>query len=198
MRFPDNLEAVCELSPDYVGFIFYPRSKRFVDVRTDQDLFRIPGPGIKKVGVFVDEDIHRIMHIYETCELSLVQLHGNETVDECRELKEAGIPLLKAFDPSASQALLNDFEPFIDYYLFDTPGPGKGGSGRKFDWTLLDGLNLPHPFFLGGGIAPSDAGVVEEVKNEAFLAVDVNSRFELSPGRKDIQALSTFIKQIRK
>lgn len=195
MRIPENLEKVCALGPDYVGYIFYPGSKRFVGNKPDPALFRLPPPSIIKVGVFVNEQISRIKELQKEHKLDMVQLHGNESATYCRELLDAGIQVIKALNPDSSWEEYADAVPF---FLFDTPDPGWGGTGKKFDWNLITKRSIPRPFLLSGGIGPEDAGVVRELEHENFRGIDINSQFELSPGEKDIQRLKRFITEIRK
>ena len=196
---PGNIEEVCTLGPDFVGYIFYPGSKRFVGTTPDPAIFRIPQPEIAKVGVFVDEDISRVKQIYSQCQLDLVQLHGNESPQYCRILKDEGIAVIKAFKPDSVQGIrsIENYPDGMRYILFDTPGKELGGTGQKFDWDLLDGLSLPFPFLLSGGIGPEDGESIRNIEHEALFGVDVNSRFELSPGMKDIIPLEKFMKEIR-
>jgi len=196
---PGNIEEVCALGPDFVGYIFYPGSKRFVGTKPDPAIFRIPQPEIAKVGVFVDEDISRVKQIYSQCQLDLVQLHGNESPQYCRILKDEGIGVIKAFKPDSVQGIrsIENYPDGMRYILFDTPGSELGGTGQKFDWDLLDGLSLPFPFLLSGGIGPEDGESIRKIEHEALFGVDVNSRFELSPGMKDIIPLEKFMKEIR-
>jgi phosphoribosylanthranilate isomerase len=196
---PGNIEEVCTLGPDFVGYIFYPGSKRFVGTTPDPVIFRIPQPEIAKVGVFVDEDISRVKQIYSQCQLDLVQLHGNESPQYCRILKDEGIAVIKAFKPDSVQGIrsIENYPDGMRYILFDTPGKELGGTGQKFDWDLLDGLSLPFPFLLSGGIGPEDGESIRKIEHEALFGVDVNSRFELSPGMKDIIPLEKFMKEIR-
>ena len=198
MRDPLNLEELCALGPDLVGFIFYPPSKRFVGKDPDPALFRIPGPAIKKVGVFVDEDLRLVRKHVELYDLDAVQLHGNESVEYCRQLFQEGLELIKVLDPHAADAVFKKYNPVVDYVLFDSAGTGSGGTGRKFNWELL--RDLPHelPFFLSGGIGPDDAGPVRSLDLKGLAGVDVNSRFELAPGIKDIRLLKEFFTEIRK
>ena len=207
MRFPENLEEVCSLGPDYVGFIFYEGSKRFVGHKPDPVLFEIPKEGIKKVGVFVNEELARVRQVFKDFQLELVQLHGSESPEYCKTLMEAGIPVIKAFDPEfilrdnpakGDAYRIEEYEEVVQFLLFDTPGPGYGGTGQKFDWHLIKGNSISLPFLLSGGIGPEDVAAVRDVNHESYLGVDVNSRFELSPGLKNIQRLKDFIREIRK
>ena len=198
MRDPLNLEQVCSLLPEYVGFIFYPRSKRFVGIHPDPALFCIPGPAIKKVGVFVDEELEQVRKTIGLYGLEAVQLHGSESVDYCRQLSGEPVEVIKVLDPHGSIPELEEYLEVADYFLFDSAGAGKGGTGQKFDWKLLG--NLPHsaPFLLSGGIGPGDAGHIRSLDLQGLMGVDINSRFELSPGIKNIERLREFVIEIRK
>lgn len=193
MRDPENLELLCSLGPDYVGFIFYSESKRYVGHRPDPLLFNLVPPGIQKVGVFVNEQLDAIIKRFEEHGLDLVQLHGHESPEFCRELTDAGIPLIKALAPDSS---LFDYAGVVQFFLFDTPAATWGGTGKKFDWDLLKGRSIPVPFLMSGGIGPRDVEAIRQIRQENFVGVDVNSRFELSPGLKDIGQLERFMKEL--
>jgi phosphoribosylanthranilate isomerase len=195
---PWNLEQVCALEPDFVGFIFYPGSKRFVGESPDPALFQIPGPGIRKVGVFVNESVSSVKEAFGSKHLHMVQLHGDESPDYCRTLSKEGIPVVKALDVQTDLALLEEYREQVDYFLFDTKGPGYGGTGQKFDWDLLRKIPSGLPFLLGGGIGPGDAGAVLDMDHGGLLGVDLNSLFEVSPGIKDVGMLRDFMVKIKK
>ena len=196
MREPKNLEKLCSIGPDFVGYIFYPKSKRFVGIRPDAALFKIPPADILKVGVFVNEEIDRVKQMVEEHQLDLVQLHGNETPEYCGMLKGHGIQVIKALSPGGSDT--ETYAEVVQTLLFDTPGPGWGGTGRKFDWSLLKQQNVALPYILSGGIGPEDARAIRELNQKKLLGIDLNSRFELSPGVKDIGLLKDFFIELRK
>lgn len=198
MRDTQNLEQVCELAPDFVGFIFYPRSKRFVGSSPDPALFEIPGPEIKKVGVFVNEEVSLVRKAIEVYGLDVVQLHGGESVDYCRNMAGETVKVVKALDPHKQRSGIEKYRGVVDCFLFDSAGEGYGGTGQKFDWKLLEHLTVPAPYLLSGGIGPGDAVALRTIDLEGLIGIDINSRFELSPGRKDIQRLKEFIIEIRK
>jgi phosphoribosylanthranilate isomerase len=198
MRDPENLEQLCDLAPEFVGFIFYPHSKRFVGTNPDPALFHIPGPEIKKVGVFVNQEISQVKRVIEDYRLDIVQLHGGESVDYCLELAGEKVEVIKTLDPHEQSSGIFRYRGVADCYLFDSVGEGYGGTGQKFDWTLLKHLNVSAPFLLSGGIGPGDAEVLRKIDLLGMIGIDINSRFELSPGQKDIQKLKKFISEIRK
>jgi len=198
MRDPLNLEQVCALVPEFVGFIFYPRSRRFVGMHPDPMLFEIPGPAIKKVGVFVDEELSEVRKAIELYGLDAVQLHGGENASYCRQLSGEAVEVFKALEPHAPHSELEKYLEVVDHLLFDSAASGKGGTGQKFDWKLLEDLPLSASFLLSGGIGPRDAGLIRTLDLQGLMGVDVNSRFELSPGLKDIESLKEFVIEIRK
>ena len=129
-----------------------------------------------------------------------MQLHGNESPEMCRELNASGIKVIKSFGISESFnfEVLNRYLPSCEFFLFDTPSAGFGGSGFRFNWEILKKYDLGHPFLLSGGISPEDAGRIRELSFLSFTGVDINSRFETEPGLKDIQLLKNFITIIRR
>lgn len=200
MLHPENIEKVCSLEPDFVGYIFYRESKRYVGKKPDPAIFRIPPQGTEKVGVFVNEKISVVKRIFESCRLDLVQLHGNETPEYCTSLVESGIPVIKSIDPGSviGKGSIADYADLVRYFLFDTPGEGYGGTGQKFNWDLLDRFSITSPFILSGGIGPGDGAAIGEIGHDWLFGIDVNSRFELFPGMKDVKQLGGFIKEIKK
>lgn len=207
MREPENLEQLCSIGPDYVGYIFYPKSKRFVGVSPDPALFKIPPADISKVGVFVNEEMDPLIQMVEEHHLDLVQLHGNESPEYCKKLKSLGIRIIKAISPGGGasgsklkplDAANEDYKGVVQTLLYDTPGPGWGGSGLKFDWSLLNEQDVTFPYILSGGIGPEDAKAIRELELKNLQGIDLNSRFELSPGVKDIGLLKEFFISLRK
>jgi len=198
MRNPSNIKELVELRPDYIGFIFYPKSKRFIgDQISDEILSMIP-VYIQKVGVFVDEPFDRLLEKFRSNQLDLAQLHGSEIPAYCERLKILGIPLIKVFSISNDFdfELVKPYDPWCDYFLFDTASELPGGSGIKFDWEKLDQYSGEKPFFLSGGIKPTDAKNIKNLSNRQLHAIDVNSGFELEPGLKDIPKLKVFIEEV--
>jgi phosphoribosylanthranilate isomerase len=196
---PSNVKEIAEVMPDFMGFIFYSLSPRFVGNVPEKELFRQVHSGIKRVGVFVNENNRKILQISGHTGLDMIQLHGNESPVTCFQLKSSGLTIIKAFkiDKDFSFSFLNQYMPACDYFLFDTKSDIPGGSGRKFDWKKLQDYSLDKSFFLSGGIGPEDAERVKSLENRGFYAIDVNSRFETAPGIKDIEQIKGFIKAIK-
>lgn len=192
MKFPDNIAEAVALEPDYLGFIFFPESKRFVE-DLDAELVRNIPETIKTTGVFVDEKLEIVKGKISDFQLKAVQLHGNESAAYCKELQKV-TEVIKAFgiDESFDFDRLDDYYDSVDYYLFDTKTPEHGGSGESFSWRLLEKYQLVKPFFISGGVGLDNAADLSRVNDERLYAVDVNSRFETSPGLKDIDQLTDF------
>jgi len=199
MRDQANLKAVCQAKPDFTGFIFYAKSKRYVGEEPDLALFASVAPGIRKVGVFVNESAVRVAQVCHANGLDAAQLHGDESSACCAELKRAGFMVLKAFSVGNTFdfSMLKPYESVVDYFLFDTKGKLPGGTGLKFDWSILQQYQGNVPFFLSGGIGPDDADAILNLSHPCLAGVDVNSGFELSPGIKDDRLVAGFIRQIR-
>lgn len=200
MRDTLNIQQLYELNPDYMGMIFWKPSKRYVNSTIPQ-----PTNGkTKLVGVFVDEGIENIIDIVKKYHLSAVQLHSNESVEFCKELRnefakqELDIEIIKAFSVGESFDFkpLKAYEAFCDYFLFDTKGELPGGTGKSFSWKLLSAYKLQTPYFLSGGISENHIDDLNAFfKSEASthcVAIDINSKFELNPSLKDIEQLKRF------
>jgi phosphoribosylanthranilate isomerase len=196
---PLNVKEIAETKPDYIGFIFFCGSPRYVGEEPEMALFNNVSPGIKKTGVFLNEDNYKILDVSMATGLDMIQLHGNESPESCLQLKTSGLLISKAFNIGMNFRFENliPYMPVCDYFLFDTKSEKPGGSGRKFNWEKLKEYTLDKPFFLSGGIGPEDAGVIKAIENRGFFGVDVNSRFENTPGIKDITLVKTFIKSLK-
>lgn len=196
MRDAQNIRELEVLKPDFMGFIFYPKSPRYV-----ADSFNIPqlSENIEKVGVFVNETIENVLEFAEKFQLNYVQLHSHESPDYCKEIKQNGLKILKAFsvDDNSDFEQLKAFENVVDYFLFDTKGEGYGGHGTAFNWNILDKYTLNVPFFIAGGVSNDNIGLLLKYSHPMFRGVDVNSKYEISPGLKDIQALKKLFSKIR-
>jgi phosphoribosylanthranilate isomerase len=209
MKYPDNLQEVAALSPDYLGFIFYPKSKRYVlegqedislhtpDILQEMDQL---SPGIRKVGVFVNEEIRHVVRIATLTDIRYLQLHGDESAEYCEQLKMLDFTIIKAFgiDENFDFTILNEYTDYVDYFLFDTKTPDYGGSGRRFDWSLLRQYNSQIPVFLSGGLDVEDIATIHDLLNVVPVhALDFNSKLEIEPGRKDVEKCREVIEQVR-
>jgi|TARA_B110000305_G_C19450147_1_gene647404 phosphoribosylanthranilate isomerase len=221
MRQAQNLKDLTALNPDYIGFIFYDKSKRFVaefpQVCIDKS--------IQKVGVFVNETIETVIGIVKKHQLNAVQLHGDESVGYCEELKRivAGKRSLSGVETSRSESnvivtplnhqleiikafsvnehfdfsVTKAYEPFCDLFLFDTKGKEYGGNGVKYDWRILENYKGEILFLLSGGISAADADAIKEFGHNKCIGLDLNSGFEDVPGVKNIGKLKTFFKEVK-
>jgi phosphoribosylanthranilate isomerase len=207
MKNPQNIKDIAALNPDYLGFIFYEKSKRYVgegfDVATINHLpTEISGQakGIKKVGVFVNASLEYVLAKVEKYGLDLVQLHGEESVDVCINIQKMNLNLkiIKVFSIGETFDFqqLEPYKPHCDYFLFDTKGKEKGGNGFAFNWDVLKDYDNEKPFFLSGGLSLEN---IEEVKNLGglnVLAIDVNSGFEIEAGLKSVEKVKKLIELI--
>ena len=191
MRDAVNIREVEALGIDLMGFIFWPKSSRFVVKRPDYLPIRC-----KRVGVFVDEDTERVCRIAEDYMLDYIQLHGHERPEYCSSLQ--GRHIIKAFNISTADDLAQTlpYEGLVDYFLFDTKGKSVGGNGEKFDWRVLDHYDGSTPFILSGGIGPEDRVSIENFHHPRCVGIDLNSRFEKKKKKKDIKKLKTFIESL--
>ena len=206
MRDAENIREVEALGIDMMGFIFYPKSSRYVSERQEY----LPTK-CKRVGVFVDEDIENIKKITDDYALDFIQLHGHESPEQISHLSKATgrrdsgnlltshLSIIKAFN-IATKENLDETAPYaglVDYLLFDTKGPSVGGNGEKFDWSVLSNYEGETPFLLSGGIGPDDAERISSFHHPKCAGIDLNSKFEYAPALKDIDKLKEFIKKIR-
>jgi len=182
-----------------MGLIFYPKSKWFVGYEPLKQVLEVVPESVKKVGVFVDETQENVLEIVKNWSLDVVQLHGNETPDYCRQLKTLGITVFKAFsvDGQFDFDSLNTYSGVCDYFLFDTKGKLPGGTGQKFNWQLLENYTGEVPFFLSGGIGSEDLEAVLKFHHPQLFGIDINSGFEISPALKDVEKVYEFIKKVR-
>lgn len=199
MKYADNIQAVAGLNPDYLGFIFYEKSPRYAIHDLNAIQLSTISENIQTVGVFVNEEFNAIKQICREFQISTVQLHGDESPEFCKKLKNAGFTVVKAFgiNENFDFGNLQIYVDCCDFFLFDTKTSEHGGSGKKFKWDLLNRYHLKLPFFLSGGISLDDLDEIKKIKSEYLCAIDVNSRFETEVGLKDVTMLNLFIKQIR-
>lgn len=217
MRDADNVRAVAALDIDFLGFIFYPKSPRYTPkaipeteliadtattARRNDMVMRKP----QRVGVFVDETPQAIIAHIHNDQLDYVQLHGHELPEMIDHLKRAvisdnhhSLKVIKAFSISKPDDLLQTkaYEGIADLFLFDTPTESYGGSGKKFDWQMLQAYDGHTPFLLSGGIGPEDIDRIHKFEHPQCIGIDLNSRFETAPGIKDVEALRRFTEKLR-
>ncbi|MGN6638665.1 MAG: phosphoribosylanthranilate isomerase [Mucilaginibacter sp.] len=194
MKYPDNIAEVAGLEPDYLGFICYPQSPRFIN-----DLQAINTPKtILRTGVFVNESADKVEELIETYQFNAIQLHGEESPDFC-ELFKNKVIVIKAFgiDENFDFEQLEAYEGKADLFLFDTKTNKHGGSGLTFDWTLLNQYKLDTPFLLSGGLSLENLKEVKNIDHPQFYGVDLNSKFETGPGLKDINKLKKAFEILR-
>ena len=195
MRELENISALSELDPNYIGFIFWSESSRFVDKKTPP-----LDKKIIKTGVFVDATFDYILTKIKDHQLNAVQLHGQESCSYCKVIKNYGLKVIKSFSIKNTFDFntLEDYENSCDYYLFDTKGKLPGGNGFTFDWKILNEYPSQKPFFLSGGIGVDNLNEIKKlVKTKLPIhAIDVNSKFETAPGNKNIELLKKFKKEI--
>lgn len=199
MRDPKNITETASAQPDFMGFIFYPESKRFAGFDAQPKILGAIDESICKVGVFVNEEVKRVFKISQNWQLGAIQLHGLESPETCRQIQKSGIPVIKAFsvDESFNCDPLRTYQNCCDYFLFDTKGQLPGGTGQKFNWQLLEKYKLDVPFFLSGGIGPGDIENIREFRHPQLFGIDINSGFETSPGVKDAKKVTIFINEVR-
>lgn len=198
MKYPDNIVELGTLLPDYMGFIFWDKSSRYFNGQIPE----LP-KSIKKTGVFVNETVENVVQKVLQYDLQAVQLHGEESVAFCAELRKSllkNIEIIKVFSilDTFDFAVLEPFELVCDYFLFDTKGKLPGGNGTTFDWKVLQQYPSSKPFFLSGGIGPEELEAVSEIlkTNLPVHAIDVNSKFEIEPGLKNITLCNDAIHHI--
>jgi len=197
----EQLLKLPETGATFAGLIFYPKSPRYVLRQMTTSQIKKEN-NVNKVGVFVNASVEEVLHMVDECRLHMVQLHGDETPRYCEKIADY-ISVVKAFRISDSDNIgwrIKDYMEVCDMFMFDTEGAGYGGTGKKFDWGKLHEVAVGKPYFLSGGIEPAD---VEKLKSfsllpeaKALFAIDINSRFEILPGVKDMEQIKKFIQQL--
>ncbi|NLF25673.1 MAG: phosphoribosylanthranilate isomerase [Deltaproteobacteria bacterium] len=204
LRDPQNIDDISRLQPDFVGFIFYEASPRFVGLRLNTAQLRNFDARVKKVGVFVNQSIEYIIDKKDVYFLDVVQLHGDEGPEFCRDLSREvpDLPVIKAFGvgPGFDLSELSAYESYCSWFLFDTQSAGFGGSGEAFDWDILKSYQGNNPFFVSGGMGREN---IREVLGclrgcEKFYGVDFNSKVEVRPGLKSISLVQEVMAEVRK
>jgi phosphoribosylanthranilate isomerase len=197
-------EQVCKLAAmgvSFAGFIFYPKSPRYVFKNMTTNQIRKEN-SINKVGVFVNATIEEVLHMVDECRLHMVQLHGDESPKFCEKISDY-VSVVKAFrlsDNDSVEWMTRPYMDVCDMFMFDTLGAGYGGTGKKFDWTVLKNVSIGKPYFLSGGIEPGDEERLKDFTTEpaakALFSFDINSKFESSPGVKDMEKVKAFCKNL--
>ena len=197
----DQVDELADMGVTFAGFIFYPKSPRYVFRHLTSTQIKKEN-NINKVGVFVNASIEEVLLMVNECRLHMVQLHGDESPKYCEKIADY-VSVVKAFRLSDNDSIDWMIKPYMevcDMFMFDTMGVGYGGTGKKFDWNLLKGSAIGKPFFLSGGIQPDDTAQLKifekEPEAKALFAVDINSKFEVSPGIKDMAKIRTFVKEL--
>ena len=197
--------ALEAMGVDFIGFIFYPSSKRYVFNKLNAvDLKNFNSPHTRKVGVFVNEPVESIVQMVINTGLDMIQLHGDEEPEYYIQLREKlleasleQVDLIKVFRVGDKMPQLDPFNDIADFYLFDTDSKLYGGTGAHFNWELLKGNTIGKAYFLSGGIGPNDLGGIEVMKQtkagKDLFALDINSQFEIAPGIKNIEKIKSFI-----
>ncbi len=198
---PDQIQELISMKVDFLGFIFYEKSPRYVlNHLSLEEISNFEHRG--KVGVFVNEEVDIIIKIVQHANLNFVQLHGDESNDFITELRQKLNPevgIIKAIrignidsdnKDKIAQTLSSNLQP-ITYYLFDTDSKAFGGTGKQFDWNILNEFEIPLPYFLSGGISEENIGNIDTLKQQPF-ALDINSKFETEPGNKNIDSIKKF------
>lgn len=203
MTIPEQVSALEEMGVDLAGFIFYPKSPRFIGRKITPEKMRRIGGRIAKVGVFVNMPFDEIMRTIDDYRLDMVQLHGDESPVFCEKVSNY-ISVIKVFRMSDNDPvdwISHSFEESADMFMYDTLGSGYGGTGKKFDWNQLKSKKLNKPYFLSGGIEPGDGEKLNafagEEAGKKLFAVDINSRFELNPGVKDLEMVKAFLEIVK-
>ena len=201
MKFPENIQEIAALQPDYLGFIFYDQSKRYVldeNKEAFSDFIFKGDLRIQKVGVFVNDEIKNIIRIATEYDINIIQLHGDETPEFCENLQLLDFKIIKAFgiNEDFDFSVLGEYSEVCDYFLFDTKSKEYGGTGHHFDWNLLKQYNNAKPIFLSGGLEIQDIPTIHYLLKDINIhALDFNSKLEKNYGLKDVVKCKEVIKQ---
>lgn len=194
----EDIRALFGAGINMMGFIFYPKSPRYLKEAWNSTWLEEFPQAIKKVGVFVNEGLETILAKARTFKLDAIQLHGQEAPGYCAEIKKTGLQTIKAF--RVNERFLfqeaENYQDVADWFLFDAFTKQYGGSGKKFNWEKLESYTLDTPFLLSGGIGPGDGKRIREINHPAFAGIDLNSQFETAPGIKDTGRVKEFIKTL--
>ena len=216
MRDAQNIREVSQLGVDMIGMVFYPKSPRYVEMQSShagiipdyvkEDINIKSAKSPARVGVFVDDMVQNIVTRVVNYHLDYVQLHGNEPREMCENLRltldpdiRPGIKIIKAISVSDASDIqkYKEYVGAVDLFLFDTKCKTVGGSGQQFDWQVLDQYDGEVPFLLSGGIGPEDASRLHAFHHPKCIGIDLNSRFEIEPGVKDVEKLKGFLNEMQ-
>ena len=216
MRDAQNIREVSQLGVDMIGMVFYPKSPRYVEMQSShagiipdyvkEDINIKSAKSPARVGVFVDDMVQNIVTRVVNYHLDYVQLHGNEPREMCENLRltldpdiRPGIKIIKAISVSDASDIqkYKEYVGAVDLFLFDTNCKTVGGSGQQFDWQVLEQYDGEVPFLLSGGIGPEDASRLHAFHHPKCIGIDLNSRFEIEPGVKDVEKLKGFLNEIQ-
>lgn len=209
LREPENILAIAQLPIDFIGFILYPGSPRFVGKKglpqwlekNEEEL-----EGIARVGVFVNAEVDQILNAVHDFRLDYVQLHGDESPEYCRELQTywtissmRSAQIIKAFrvDENFNFSNTQAYERLCAYFLFDTKAQAYGGTGKRFDWSILEKYMGMTPYLLSGGIDETMAAEIRQLNFKQMEGIDINSRFETEPGKKDVDKIDQFVRALK-
>ena len=197
MRNSENAKQILKFKPDFLGFIFYEKSKRFVSDNQMNQIMKLEFGHTHAVGVFVNEDLNKIIEKAKRGYFKHVQLHGDEGPEEVKILKNAGLIVIKVFavDDDFNFNTLQDYAD-ADFFLFDTKGKLPGGNGVKFNWNILKNNKIKKPFFLSGGLSIEDLKLLDQLQSTELYALDFNSKLELEPGLKDFAKVKEVLSSI--
>lgn len=190
-----NVSEVAGLNPSFIGFILFHSSPRYVTLEEVSELTSSLPETIRKVGVIVNEPLEKAIQMADSKLFDLLQLHGDESPEYCRKLSDY-LPLIKAFRIGDRLPDVRAYEAFCEFFILDTHGEGFGGNGTRFDHNLLHNYSSKKEYLLAGGISPGDAMLLRARIFPGMAGVDLNSRFEITPGRKDVNLLKNFINNI--
>ncbi|WP_296618499.1 phosphoribosylanthranilate isomerase [Marivirga sp.] len=187
MREKENIHEILEFEPDYLGFIFYEKSSRYVSESQMKEIIKLNFGETERVGVFVNETTDKILSYADRGYFDVVQLHGNESAETVRALRNEGLEVIKvvSVDDDFDPKVLNKYSE-ADYFLFDTKGKLPGGNGVKFNWEVLEKSKIKKPFFLSGGLGVDDMKEISNFNSKNLYGLDFNSKLELEPGLKDV------------
>ncbi len=189
------MHQLAELNISMLGFIFYPKSPRYIiDKIRPNEINKLPDT-IQKVGVFVNMPTENIITLAKEYHIDTIQLHGSESPEVCKALSISNLKVWKAFNLT-KQNNYEAYSDFCEYFLFDTPSEKHGGTGEKFDWSLLDSYQGSTPFLLSGGIGAKDAEEINQIQHPKMAGIDINSKFEIKPGKKDVELIRNFIDEL--